>query len=301
MLECPTMRRIVSASRRTDIPAFYADWLVNRLREGYVLAPHPHAPTPRRVSLKPQDVLGAVFWTKNPAPLLSRLDVVERFVPNLFFHLTLTGAGRGLEPRVPPAQDVLKDMAFISKRYSPAHLAWRFDPICPIPDDPPEALLERFAKLAERVRGLAATCITSFATIYNKLRRGMDQGRTPPILRPDPGQRIATFRAMDDIARTHGLVLRVCCDPDVPADLFPPGACIGPELLAPAWRSPDLGGLAKRPSRKGCACRESIDIGAYDTCPAGCAYCYATNNPQRARANHAALDPQSPMLPASAT
>jgi hypothetical protein len=300
MLVCPTLRRIVSASRRTDIPAFYSDWFVNRLREGYVLARRPHAPAPIRVSLKPQDVLGVVFWTKNPAPMLSLLDVVERFVPNLFFHLTLTGAGPNLEPCVPPEKDVLQDMAFISRRHSPAHLAWRFDPICSPPNAPLEAILERFAGLAEKVQGLAATCITSFATIYNKLRRAGAQGRTPPILRPEPEQRIATFRAMDEIARAHDLVLRVCCDPDA-MDLFPPGACIGPELLAPAWRSPDLGGLAKRPSRKGCACRESIDIGAYDTCPAGCAYCYATNNLQRARANHARFDPQSPMLPTSAT
>jgi hypothetical protein len=296
MLACPTTRRVISASRRTDLPAFYPDWLANRLREGFVLAPHPHAPEPRRVSLDPSKVLGVVLWTKNPGPLLPRLEKIQRRIPNLFFHVTLTAAGQRLEPNIPPPLEVLRDIDFLSRRLSPNHVAWRFDPLCPTHDDPVEAHLERFADLAERMRGRAGACITSFATLYNKLQRRLHGAQAGPILRPGPEERARTFARMAAVAQRNGLPLRVCCDPDIQPGTAPPGACIAPELLAPAWRDPDLASLAKRPTRKACACRESLDLGQYDTCPAGCLYCYATNNPERARANHAAQDPQSPLL-----
>ena len=92
---------IISCSRRTDIPAFYSDWFFNRMREGYVLVRNPMNPRQvRNVSLAPSDVDCIVFWTKNPAPMLDKLQLLQDY--NYYFQFTLTPYGKDIEPNLPP-------------------------------------------------------------------------------------------------------------------------------------------------------------------------------------------------------
>ncbi|HEX9135555.1 MAG TPA: DUF1848 family protein, partial [Nitrospirota bacterium] len=123
------MPHVISASRRTDIPAFYADWFVNRLKAGSVRVQQPYTKKPICVSLKPEDVDAIVFWSKNYAPLLNKLEAIEETTKNLFFHFTIT-ANRELEFNTPDYKNAIKDYIFINRRYSPEHIIWRYDPIC---------------------------------------------------------------------------------------------------------------------------------------------------------------------------
>ena len=108
---------IVSASRRTDIPALYSDWLMNRLDEGFVLIPNPRNPNRlSRVALSPETVDCFVFWTKNPAPMLDRLDRFDAFGFPYYFQFTLTPYGRDIEPGLPDKNELIRTFSELSDR-----------------------------------------------------------------------------------------------------------------------------------------------------------------------------------------
>ena len=123
------MAPVISASRRTDIPGFYSEWFVNRLRAGFVYVQQPYSGRMSRVSLLPGDVSALVFWSKNYGPLLGRLEDVEKTTRNLFFHFTITG-NHELEFHVPDPKEAIRDYIHIARRYSPDHIIWRYDPVC---------------------------------------------------------------------------------------------------------------------------------------------------------------------------
>jgi hypothetical protein len=124
------MQNIISVSRRTDIPAFYVDWFVKRLKKRFVIVQHPYTKMMHSISLMPEDILGIVFWSKNFSPLLSRIEEIEKVTRRLFFHFTITGMSKDIELLTPPFEQAVEDFIFLARRYSPDHIIWRFDPIC---------------------------------------------------------------------------------------------------------------------------------------------------------------------------
>jgi len=147
------MIMIISASRRTDIPAFYGRWLLNRLREGHALVRNPfHFRQVWRVSLEPRQVDCLVFWTKNPAPLLPHLPEIERLGHRFYFQYTLTAYNRDLEPRLPPCEERIAAFRALAERIGPHRILWRFDPIVFTNRQGPAAVLAEFAALAARLR-----------------------------------------------------------------------------------------------------------------------------------------------------
>ena len=123
------MKKIISASRRTDIPAFYSDWFVDKLKNGFVCVRQPYNNKITKVSLKPEDIHSIVFWSKNYNPFLSKLELVEKTTKSLFFHFTVTGLPHYIEPFIPDWKEALKDMSYLSQRYGSCQVVWRFDPI----------------------------------------------------------------------------------------------------------------------------------------------------------------------------
>ena len=120
---------IISASRRTDIPTYYSEWLFNRLNEGYVLVRNPmNTHQISKISLSPEVVDGLVLWTKNPIPMLDRIHELERY--NFYFQFTLNAYGKEVEPNVPSKNDIIIP-AFIklSKLIGRNRVIWRYDPI----------------------------------------------------------------------------------------------------------------------------------------------------------------------------
>lgn len=121
--------RVISVSRRTDIPAFYSEWFMNRVRDGYVRWVNPFSRLVHRISLRPEDVIAFVLWSKNYAPLLPYLDELDASGYRMLFHFTINGLPKAFEPRVPDAAEMVKCAHSLSRRYGPDPVLWRYDPV----------------------------------------------------------------------------------------------------------------------------------------------------------------------------
>jgi len=282
------MPPVISASRRTDIPAFYSDWLVRRLRAGSVLVRQPYSGRYKTVSLKPEDVAAIVFWSKNYAPLLSRLEQVEQTTRNLFFHFTIT-ANREMEPGVPDYKDAIRDYRFLGRRYSAGHIVWRFDPLCITDKISYELHEERFARCAEKLRTDARRCIISFVHPYKKVLARLEKHGNDRLIELAGEKKKEYALRLAGRAKQYGIRLFACCNDYLLSDAVQKASCIDAHYLSGLYQTPLDTRLAS--TREECACTNSIDIGAYDTCPHGCLYCYANSDQVRARAAHRRHEP----------
>ena len=285
---------ILSASRRTDIPAFYSKWLMTRLREGYVLVPNPRNPHRfSRVRLGPQAVDCIVFWTKDPAPILPKLDEISSMGYPFYFQFTLTPYGRELEPNLPPKRDLIRTFRKLGQMLGPERIVWRYDPVVLTEQMDIEYHLRCFEKTASLLEGCTRRCIFSFLDLYPGVRRAL-KGIPVREIREEDMLRIAA--GFSEIAQKHGLRLFTCCEPvDLSRYGIDHASCIDASMVEnilgfPIRARKDAG------QRPGCGCVESVDIGAYDCCPHGCRYCYAVSSPADARKNAAAHDPKAPLL-----
>ncbi len=281
---------IINTGQRTDIPAFYSEWFTNRLREGFVLVRNPYDPASvTRYRLTPDvvDLIG--FCTKNPAPMLPHMKLLEPF--GQFWYVTITPYGREIEPNVPGKAQVLESFRRLSAIVGPDRIGWRYDPILVSEEYPVSRHLRAFEMMAEALAGHTHTAVVSFIDLYGKTRRNF------PEVRPvSPEDRLALGREMVSVAARCGMTLRPCAEGE---ELAPFGAdCSGCMTVAMYERA--LGCRLKVPSRasarKECACYLGGDIGAYNTCPHLCRYCYANSDPAAVRRNHALHDPKSPLL-----
>jgi len=275
------MTHVISASRRTDIPAFYADWFVNRLKSGSVAVRNPYSGKASSVSLAAGDVSAVVFWSKNYSPLLSKLEAVERTTKNLFFHFTIT-ANKELESAVPDHTEAIRDYIFLVERYSPRQVVWRFDPICITDRLPFEVQEERFVKCAELLKGHTETCIISFAHPYKKVLANFQKYTAQRLIDPPQELKREYARRLAMEAKKYGIRLYACCNDYLLSEEINKAICVDGRLLSEIFQTP----IDTRPAvtRKECACTKSIDIGAYDTCGHGCLYCYANSDKERAAA-----------------
>lgn len=280
---------ILSASRRTDIPSFYADWFMNRLREGYVLIPHPyHSHRLTRLALSPHTLDGIVFWTKNPAPLENRLsEIADRGYP-FYFQFTLTPYGTLWEPGLPSAEERIDTFCRLSQAIGRQRMVWRYDPI--ILDDTCTLSYheEQFGRLCERLHAYADQCVISFVDAY-----AHNRSRILPI---HPGAMHAAARALSGIAAGYGLALSACSEKtDLTGDGVAKATCIDKARLERLTGCP-LRVRKDTGQRPECGCAESVDIGTYSTCLNGCLYCYATRSQASAQRLRALHDPCSPLL-----
>ncbi len=283
---------IVSASYRTDIPAFYADWFLARLRAGTCQVANPYGGPAFTVDLTPGAVDGFVFWTRNARPFEGALgEVAARGIP-FVVHYTITGYPRPLEPSVVPAEAAAAQAAALAERYGRRSLVWRYDPVFVTSLTPPDWHRARFAALAEALSGACDEVVLSFAQIYAKTRANSNRAAERHGFSwrdPDPGEKIALLRDLGAMARDQGLTPSLCTQPELADAGLAPARCIDVERLS------DVAGKTiktrTKGNRPGCLCAESRDIGAYDTCPHGCVYCYAVRRPELAKRRYQHHDP----------
>lgn len=291
--------QIISVSRRTDVPAHYGEWFANRLRDGWVGVVHPYTRQPIKVSLKPDDVYTFVFWSKNFEPFLPVLDLVDEMGHQPYFMFTITAMKGRMEPNVPPAKKMVRVLRKLAKRYSPKHIQWRFDPILITHRWTPERYVGEFITLAEELEGSTERCFISFANRYPKAQERFNRafGKGYEWIEPDPVEKQELASTLQRIAERRGIQLYACCSPDLLVEGVLPGRCVDYEHMAQVFGHADrVPKLA--PTRKGCGCSESVDIGAYGTCPHGCLYCYANQDSHAAERFRAAHDPGAPSLAA---
>lgn len=294
--------KLISASRRTDIPAFYSEWFVNRIREGDAYWVNPFSHTRHRVSLRPEDVMAIVFWSKNYAPLLPHLDELDARGYRMVFHFTINGLPRVFEPNVPEAVEMIECARILSGRYGPDAVLWRYDPVLISDATSPDYHTRRFAELCSAMQGLTRRCYFSFTAFHGKVMRGAaDLQRRTGIVVHDlsPTDRVRLVTDLTEIASASEVAMFSCCGDRLVGDRIHKAHCMDAELLYRLY--PDrIGRLTDLPLRPECGCCECTDIGAYDTCPHGCVYCYANANPQIAITNHAKHDPRANVLGPSA-
>lgn len=282
---------LISTSRRTDIPSFYSEWFINRVKEGYVLVPNPFNPKQiSKVRLTPDVVDCIVFWTKNPAPMLGKLEVLQDF--KYYFQFTLNPYGKEIEGNLPSLERRIDTFKRLADKIGKEKVIWRYDPILTNSKYNVEFHKEAFASIASRLQGYTEKCMIGFIDHYTHVQRTIRHHDINPLTMEEIHAMAASF--IQDLPPS--LLLDTCT---VKVDLrdmgIPAGMCIDKELIERIIGYP-ISAKKDKNQRDVCRCAESIDIGTYDTCLNGCIYCYANTGESKLSGNTRQHDQHSPKL-----
>lgn len=284
---------ILSVSRRTDIPNYYSDWFYNRIKEGFLYVRNPMNPHQvSKINLSPEVVDCIVFWTKNPEPMLKRLQELQDY--KYYFQFTLTGYGTDIESNIPHKRDT---MIPIFKKLSDAigkeRVIWRYDPILFTKRYTMEYHQKAFVQIAEALQGYTDKCVISFVDSYAKIKKNMDILQ----VQEKSTEEIKHFaRELSRIAHQNNMSIATCAERiDLSECGIEHNCCIDKELIESIIGcsikvSKDSG------QREECGCVQSVEVGTYNTCKNGCKYCYANYSPDSVQKNAANYDVDSPLL-----
>ena len=284
---------IISVSRRTDIPTYYSEWFMNRIREGYALARNPmNAHQVSRISLSPEVVDGIVFWTKNPAPMLDKLPQLKDYM--YYFQFTLNAYEQDVEAGVPLKHKyIVPTFQRLSEMIGPERVVWRYDPILVSDKYTVDYHVKYFELLAKKLASYTQKCTISFLDMYVKTERNVAGLNIQPWTLE---LQDAMAKSLAEIAHSYGLELETCAEGiELEKYGIKHAHCIDGELFAKLLGCPLKVGKDKN-QRKECGCVDSVDIGAYNTCRNGCRYCYANFNAKMVQNNQQRHNPLSPLL-----
>lgn len=284
---------IISASRRTDIPSYYSEWLFNRLKEGYVLVRNPmNAHQISKISLLPEVVDGIVFWTKNPIPMLNKLDKLEKY--NYYFQFTLTAYGPDVEKNIPSKNKmIIPAFQRLSKEIGKEKVVWRYDPIFFNKTYTIDYHCKYFEILASKLAQYTEKCTISFIDLYRNTERNVKPLNIQMIT---VEQQTELVERLVEIAKRYNIYIDTCAeDYDFRKLGVLPAHCIDKERFERIGKYKlDIG--KDKNQRDECGCIESIDIGAYNTCKNCCLYCYANYSNTSVNNNFAKHNSESPLL-----
>ena len=277
------MKRIISVSRRTDIPAFYGEWFMHRLKDGFTGLVHPFGGNKYIIPLRPENVICFVFWSKNFSPFITNLKTIDGLGYKFYFNYTITALPSVFESNVEKrsAIDALKQL---SRTYSRRHINWRFDPIVLTETYDRNFYINAFEELASEFAGYVERCYFSFVVEYSKVKRNFEElGKTTglKISNSSLDSKIELANDLAAIAKGYGIRMFSCCGEYLINDSIKKACCIDGGIIESLF-FPDGLAYKEKPTRKECGCTQSTDIGTYDTCPHGCVYCYANVNKHRA-------------------
>ena len=286
---------ILSASRATDIPAFYADWFMNRLRAGFFRWRNPFRPSQVQ-TVCTERVRAIVFWSKHPAGLLPHLEELDRRGVHYYLHYTLNDyEAEGLEPGLPPLEERIRLFRQCAERLGPDRVIWRLDPLVWTDRCGTGELLGKAARLARALEGCTRKLVFSLVDLeaYPGVKRTLARAGVR-ARESEPAEVTDVARGLADLRRATGLEVAACAEE---ADLSGWGIehnrCVDGGLMGRLWPEDAalLGYLASREGkkdpgqRKACGCVASKDIGRYRTCPHLCAYCYANRGEEEVGRN----------------
>lgn len=284
---------ILSVSRRTDIPNYYSEWFFNRIKEGFLYVRNPmNIHQVSRINISPEVVDCIVFWTKNPEPMIDRLDELTEY--KYYFQFTLTGYGKDIECNVPHKKDkMISVFQELSKKIGSKNVIWRYDPIIFTKVYTPEYHINAWKQIAAALKGYTRKCVISFVDIYAKNKKNMEMLNSYEL---SEWELIEFIKEIVKIANANDIAVASCAETiDLSMYGIEHNCCIDKKLIE------DIVGCkikAKkdRNQRIECGCVESIEIGTYNTCKNGCKYCYANDSWESVFSNCKAYDPNSPLL-----
>ncbi|WP_343208057.1 DUF1848 domain-containing protein [Anaerolentibacter hominis] len=266
---------ILSVSRRTDIPHYYWDWFIQRMKEGFLYVRNPvNYHQVSKILLTPETVDGFVFWSKYPVMAARALDAVKDYP--YYIQFTITGYGTEAEPGLPSKEkEILPLFRGLADKLGRERLIWRYDPIFFSNTYTPEYHIRQFGRMASYLDGYTDRVVVSFMDFYEKTLRNTGGLGILPF------ERDACYALLEELAQiaaAHHMELYTCAEKldfhDARLRQVRPGSCIDRQLFE-RLTGMTVCGKKDRNQRAECGCIESIDIGAYDTCPTGCRYCYA--------------------------
>ena len=292
---------IISASRRTDILAFYSKWFMNRIEAGWCQVPNPlNYNQLSYISLKPEDVDAIIFWSKNPAPIIDYLSELDRRGFHYYFQFALNDYPKVLEPGIPSLEQRIRTFQRISNQLEPLRIVWRYDPIIISNRTPPSFHIDKFSNIAAALKRYTRRVMVSLVDFYQKTDRKLsalesegfvfDRGAT------DSQSVCDLLKEISSIAKQNEIDIFTCAEErDYSSAGIPPGRCIDGELIYRLW---SLKGHTKKDptQREACLCVVSKDIGINDTCVHGCPYCYSTQNMTLAKRRYSEHNPESPVM-----
>ena len=282
---------IISTGMRTDIPAFYSKWLINRINAGLVCVRNPyneHQIT--KYELNPNVVDCICFCTKNPIPLLDHID--KELKPfRQFWFVTITPYGKDIEPNVIDKPKVIEAFKTLSNKIGKNAIGWRYDPIFYGQGWTKEKHIQEFTKIATALKGYTNFCVISILDLYEKVKRN-----APGIYPPSREEQLELLKELVKIAKENGMAIKGCYEGEflsaVGVDCT---GCQTKETIENAI-SQKLEVPSKKNARGACNCLLGQDIGAYNTCLHLCKYCYANADKDVVLANAKKHNPDSPLL-----
>ena len=281
---------IINTGCRTDIPAFYSKWLMNRIREGYVLVRNPYYKSQvTKYSLSPNVVDCLAFCTKNPEPMLQYLDELDKY--RQYWFVTITPYGKDIEPVVPEKAKVVESFKKLSEHIGVNSIGWRYDPIFIGMGFNVKRHIEEFEKMAKELKGYTRDCTISFLDLYEKVKRN-----APDIRPPTKEEQMELAKEFGRIGKENNMIIHSCCEKTYLADYgIDCKGCMSQEIVEKG-----IGIKLNPPKRKSlredCNCLMGNDIGVYNTCGHLCKYCYANANSGLVRENMKRHIPTSPFL-----
>ena len=280
---------IINTGSRTDIPAFFSKWLLNRVDEGFVCTRNPYNEDIYKYPLNPKIIDCLCFCTKNPKPLFKNIDELDDF--NQFWFVTITPYGRDIEANVPSFKQVIKSFKELSEYLGVNKVSWRYDPIFITEEYSLDFHIDKFEEMACELSGYTNDCTISFIDLYQKVLRNF-----PEACEVTTDERLLIGENFSKIAKKYDIRMKTCVEGTLLDQFgFDSSGCMTKQVIEKA-----IGSNLKIPKGKyqirDCECIFGRDIGAYNTCMHGCKYCYATVNPKRAQKNYNLHNPCSPLL-----
>lgn len=283
---------IISASRRTDIPSYYGEWFLNRLREGYFTRINPYNRKQiKAIEITSQNTDGIVFWTKDASNFMECLGEIEMRGFTYIFLYTLNDYP--LFEKLQSLEKRIENFIEISDRIGRERISWRYDPIIISDKTPYEYHKERFEYIASKIGIYTSRVVTSFLQFYGKVKSNLSLMKEIAFrdARENEKQSLSLIRYMKEICSQYNTKLQTCAE-SLPSIQNLNAPCIDASLLQqitgnqiPAKKDPS--------QRENCLCCKTIDIGMYDTCPHGCLYCYANMSSTKATNNFKRHNPKS--------
>ena len=281
---------ILNTGNRTDIPAYYSKWFMNRIHEGFVMVRNPYVYNQiTRYELDPENIEVIIFCSKNPEPLLRYIDELKQY--RMFWFVTITPYDKDIEPNVPDKNRVIDSFRKLSEKVGHRCMSWRYDPVFISDKYSMEYHFKAFEKMAKELDGYTDQVVISYIDLYEKTKKNFPEAREVGAI-----EQIKMTKHFVKVAGEHHMKVRLCHESE---ELSAYGAdasgCLSKQVLEEALGEKLI--TRRRPeARQGCACLLNNDIGAYNSCGHLCRYCYANYDKKLVEQNMAKHDPESPLL-----